>query len=329
MASKEGALDFRQMTETLSDERCGLYFLAGVDVKGAAASGGTVTIHAAQGALDLSHQYFIESRFAELHPDFEVRLRFHSNDDLNAPESLEGFARCFRHDHIVADPTGAFDRVSHLLELSRRIRAELGESIDRILWQADASALVALAAPSVANGSGPEERERFDRLCDEVNLLVENRAAPDLKKAIRSVHVSRMVPSGRYTPIDGASLLAPAGKNRLYGLSAYISGIAALIGLGTISVASANTPAVVDEDQLSMPGIAGLVGLTTLGENSYGLRNRYQAIGGLRLYFGETGVPMAPALVPNPVCADDCRPFHDNEIDGPEWPEPSRVAYGT
>jgi hypothetical protein len=337
MASRESALDFCHMMETLTDERFGLYFLAGVDTEDPATDTGMVTIHAAEGALTPEHQYFIESTFADLYPGYDVRFRIHSNRDLHAPDSLESFARNFQHDHIVADPTGAFARVSHLLELARQIRAELGTLIDRILWQADASALVVLAAPFKAGGSPSGEKDSFDRLCNKLNSLVENRAPADLRNAIRSVRLSQEIPSGRYTPIDGGEPLAvpvPAPKSRFTGMLARISGIAALVGLGTISAASASATGVIEDDQHQMPGITGLIGLTTLGENSYGLRNRYQAVGGLRLYFGETGALMTLALMPGPECADDCQSFGEPGIDAPEqsdptWPMPSRLAYGT
>lgn len=335
------------MMETLADERCGLYFLAGVDTT--APDAGVVTVHAAEGALNHGHQYFIESTFAALYPGYDVRLRLHSNEDLHAPDSLESFARCFQHDHIVADPTGAFARVSKLLELAGQIRAELGSSVGHILWQADASALVVLAAPFNARSSASREKDSFDHLRNEVGALVKRRAPADLRKAIRSVHVSRKVPTGRYTLIDRGPVVAPARKSSVSGMLARISGIAALIGLGTMSAAAAHAPTVIEDDQLQMPGITGLVGLTTLGENSYGLRNRYQAVGGLRLYFRETGTLMTPAATPNPVCADDCEMFDEPEIDmpathGPEGdgpeideshqseptlPAPIHVAYGT
>jgi hypothetical protein len=110
------------MMERLGDERCGLYFLAGVDTK-TVNRPGMLIIHAAQGgAITREHEHFIETAFGgEIDPDLEVRICYHSSRDLYAPDSLESFAKLFEHDHIVADPTGAFARVSKLLRVRLRM----------------------------------------------------------------------------------------------------------------------------------------------------------------------------------------------------------------
>lgn len=314
-------MDYSQVTNTLMDERCGLYFLAGVDAPQSEASAGTVTIHAAEGTLNQTHRRFINDTFATRHPDYDVQLRFHSSRDLHAPDSLERFAGRFRHDHIVSDPTGAFARVSKLLELAGWIRTAFGPGVDRILWQAEASTLVVLATPDDPAGSTSEKGPGLEALRRGVDALIETKAPADLKKAIRSVEVSETVPAGRYTQIDGSPPAAPAQKKSVTGMLARISGLAALIGVGTISAAGASATAV-EDDQNLMPGIAGLIGLTTLGENSYGLRNRYQAVGGLRLYFGKNGALMTPvASLPEPG-------IDDQRQGDPTLPAPKRIAYG-
>lgn len=313
-------MDYSQVTNTLTDERCGLYFLAGVDAPQSEASAGLVTIHAAEGTLNQTHRCFIEDTFASRHPDYDVHLRFHSGRDLHAPDSLQRFAKRFRHDHIVSDPTGAFARVSKLLELAGWIRTAFGQGVDRILWQADDSTLVILAASAAPAGSASAQESGLKALRLGVDALIEKKAPADLKKAIRSVQVSETVPTGRYTQIDGNRPVAPVQKRSMTGMLARISSLTALIGLGTISAAGASTPAV-EEDQNLMPGITGLIGLTTLGENSYGLRNRYQAVGGLRLFFGKNGALMAPvASLPEPGTDDP--PQGD-----PISPAPERIAY--
>lgn len=315
-------MDYSQVTNTLMDERCGLYFLAGVDAPQSEASAGIVTIHAAEGTLNQTHRRFIKDTFAARHPDYGVQLRFHSSRDLHAPDSLERFAGRFRHDHIVSDPTGAFARVSKLLELAGWIRTAFGPDVDRILWQADHSTLVVLATSATHVGSASAQEQDLAPLRRGLQALIEAKAPADLKKAIRSVQVSEMVPPGRHTQIDGSPPVALIQKRSVTGMLARLSGIAALIGLGTISAAAANAPAAVEEDQNLMPGITGLIGLTTLGENSYGLRNRYQAVGGLRLYFGKNGALMAPvASLPEPGADDP-------QQGDPTLPAPKRIAYG-
>ncbi|WP_419914001.1 hypothetical protein [Hoeflea sp.] len=314
------------MSEALGDERCGLYFLAGIDMSSAATETGVVTIHAAEGALNGGHQDFIESVFAADFRDYQVRFRFHSSKELHCPDSLESFAKSFRHDHIVSDPTGAFTRAAKLLELVREIRAELGSSADRILWRSETSALVVLVTRSE---TGTAEDDRLDILNDQVSSLIRDRATADLKKAIRSVYVNTEIPAGRYTPVDGGHPAPQDQPSGLTGLLARISGIAALIGIGTISAASASVPALVEDDRSLTSGVAALVGLTTLGENSYGLRNHYRAVGGLRLYFGKTDGLIESGLLPGApgfdetASADTADPVGATPAGEPKLPAPS------
>lgn len=269
------------LTESLDDKRCGLFFLAGLDGEGTA-GGATLTIHSAEGTLTQEQRNFITETMGVLEARPRVRFCHHSLGDLYAPDTLEGFAGLFGHDRIVADPTGAFARVSKLLRLAGLIRAELGRSVGPILWQPHASKLVVVAKS--------QEDAARTRLDEAVRALVDQLGCDDLKRTIRAVAVGTTVPEHRYIPVDAASHRSLQRTPGFARLLARVSGIAALIGTGTLSAAQARVPVPHVDEQSLMPGISALADLTTLGENSYGVRNHYQAIGGLRLYFGETGM---------------------------------------
>jgi len=263
----------------LVDDRCGLYFLAAMDA-------GVVTIHAAQGALNRDREDAIRAIVAQCDPGLDVRIRLHSREELHAPDSLGSFAGRFHHAQILVDPTGAFDRVSKLLALAKLIRAEFGRSAGRILWGADAAGLVVLAAP--------REGESIDALRERLAALVDRRACPELRKVIRSVKLCEEMPAGRYTPVDALSVERP--RTGFARLLLRVSGLAALVGLGTISAVHARIPPEEGGARVALPAITGLVGLTTLGETAHGARNRYQAAGGLKLYFGDAGGVLLAAL---------------------------------
>jgi len=311
-----------QMKHRLEDERCGLFILAGYDEpKG---RGGILTVHAFRDALSPENRAHIEARARELDPGIEVRFRAHSSSDLHSPGSLEAFAELFDHEHIVSDPTGAFGRVTELLRLARQIRSDLAP-VRSILWQPHASALVV-----VAQDTGPGQSEAQEAA---IRSLIDATAGDDLRKTIRSVAVEPAMPAGRYTPVDALSRPAPKGRSRLAGLLARASGIAALIGLGTMTAAhAAATPAEMEEEAL-MPGIIALVDLTTLGENAYGGRNHFQAVGGLRLYFGASGVLKASAFRPGGesemifTVPEGIGDGPGEEISPDKVPMPVRVAY--
>lgn len=307
----------------LTDDSCGLYFLAGLDSPGIGNGRGSVTIHAAQGSLTQDNLDAIAAAVAVLRPGFALRIKAHSEHELRAPDSLESFAKRFRHDRILVDPTGSFGRASKLVALGRRIRAEFGPAAGQILWQADTSALVIVAAP----GSAAAELEpRLQRLFEQF-------ACPELRSVVRSVALSADTPAGRYTPLDTASIRERMPRFGFRAFLARLSGAAAILGLGTLTAAHASAPPVLDETDQMMPGISALVGLTTLGESTFGARNRYQAVGGLRLYFGDAGAILvaglaAPLARVVPVPAPDVVPRQGEVTQEPERPAAQRIAYG-
>jgi len=308
-----------ELKQRLEDERCGLFILAGYDEP--EGRSGILTVHAFRDALSPHNRAHIESSVSELDPGIAIRFRAHTSGDLHSPGSLEAFAGLFDHEHIVSDPTGAFGRVNELLRLARQIRSDLAP-VRSILWQPHASALVV-----VANDAGPGESEAREAT---VRSLIDTTASDDLRKTIRSVSVEATMPAGRYTPVDALSRPAPKTRSRAAGLLARASGIAALIGLGTMTAAHAATPPADMEDDRLMPGLIALVDLTTLGENAYGGRNQFQAVGGLRLYFGASGLLRASAFRPGgEIAMIFTVPDGIGEDAAPGTvPMPTRVEYG-
>lgn len=317
-------MELERLKEILRDERSGLFILAGMD--GDAQSRAVLTVHAWAGALSAENRHFIETGAASVDAAMAVRFRQHSSEDLNSPDSLESFAGLFAHDEIVADPTGAFGRMSSLVLLARRIRVEHGGDVRSILWRSNASALV-VVAPAVADRTGLETA---------IRALIDRPECACLRSSIRSVGVESAAPSGRFTPVDGLSRPARPAPSRLAGLLARVSGMAALVGLGAMSAAQAATPPADLDDIVLTPGITALVDLTTLGENAHGGRNRFQAIGGLRLYFGGSGTLVASAAGDIGIGApqgDDLAgvPVGNGDLADkliPAVPMPVRIAYG-
>lgn len=307
-------MEIDRLAEILNDERCGLFFLAGLDGRDMP-DGATLTIHASEGALTPAQRSFIEATAAAFDARLGVEFRYHSSADLHSPDTLESFARLFQHHLIVADPTGAFSRVPKLLQLAGTIRAQMGKAAGQILWEAYGSRLVVV--PNARQAIAPDVVER------RVRAIIDGLEFADLKKALRSITVGSAVPGRRYTPIDAASRVVRRKSPGLTSLLARASGIVAMFGFGTLANAHAGLPADDVSEPPMMPGITTLTDLTTLGENSYGIRNRYQAIGGLRLYFGETGTVKVSVF--NVAAADlscgkiqdaSCAPLSDSKYGG-------------
>ncbi|MCB1475960.1 MAG: hypothetical protein H6883_11685 [Rhodobiaceae bacterium] len=314
------------MTLSLADERCGLYFLAGLDQAASAGQPDVLTIHTAAGTLGDDHLLFIKDAVADIDAALVVDVRFHSPKDLYAPESLESFARLFKHDHVVADPTGAFTRAPELLALAASLRTELGDTVERVLWRAqDASLVLVLATHAVATDFAGALHVP-EKLRSQIAVLVDELAGAGLRHAIAKVQAVAAAPAGRYVCIDQKSVLPRRSVQpvKAAGIMARLAGALALIGLGTMAAAAATTPGVEEDAQAPTPGITALVGLTSLGENAFGVRNQYQAVGGLRLYFGDTGILLASAFVGGGSGGID----HLLDLNDNGESKPIRLAYG-
>lgn len=314
-------MELNRVCDCLNDANCGLFFLAGIDKCKNRSGSQRLTIHAARGAITAENEEYIRQCLGALGADIELRIRIHSPQELYRPDCLESFAKLFEHDQIISDPTGAFARVSKLTGLANAIRTQFPNIVERILWQSETSKLIV----QLCNQDGPATTNT--QLANDVETHLATIADQELQKTVTAAQVIFTPPEGKCTAIDtgsarkAAPVQEPAKKRGIGRLLARFASIAALIGFGAVSTASAKTPMAPHHDQLNMPGITALVGLTTLGENSYGLRNPYQAVGGLRLYFGDAGITMASAFSPP-------RP-HLNDEDGPETQQTVPVVYGS
>ena len=311
-------MSLQRLSEELADERCGLYFLAGLDLETSNKSCGLLTIHVADGAINQTQEQFIRSIVETVEPELAVNVKYHSARELHAPDSLESFVGLFRHEDIIADPTGAFCRAPGLLELAQSLRAELGNLVSRILWQAEYSTLVVIA-DSLGTEIAPSGQRVVTReLQQAIDEVVNGRASPDLRRMIRTVRATTQAPSSSYVPVDALSVRAPVQMPKPAGLMARVAGITALIGIGMFSTANAATSPAAVPDQA--PGFMALSGLTSLGENALGVRNHYRAVGGLRLYFRESASLLSPIF----GTGNDL-----GTAETGERTEPMRIAYGS
>lgn len=290
-------MDIRGLASKLRAEEGGLFFLAGLDADGSEGKHATLTIHAAEGTVNPEYEESLKKAVFESDPDMGFRLCLHNSEDLHTLDSLEAFARLFRHDHIVSDPTGAFARVPELVKLAQTVGDSLGLTVRQTLWQAEFSTIAFVIDPSVADHTLAGESAVPEAVRESIEHLVDEHAGRDLRKAIRIIRVATQVPAGKYVPIDKLSAPPkPAEAGGFFKPAGIFATIAAFIGFGLAPAAAATAP--IEDRHVFAPGITALAGLTTLGENSLGNRNHYQAVGGLRLYFGEAGVAIVAAYGP-------------------------------
>ncbi|WP_421851410.1 hypothetical protein [Oricola sp.] len=275
-----------ELAEKLQDERCGLFFLAGLDDDGR--GGKLLTIHAAQGLLNSDQECYLRSAAVTVDPALDVRVVRHTKKALNAPKSLESFVRRFQSRTILLDPTGVFDRASRLLRLVLSMDKSQRQAFTSVLWQADESALL------FVKSAGVTDDEYVDALLVPVRTAIANESDDCLSRAVLSVRAVSSVPAGTYTPVDDLSAVAGrTGTGLLKSAVRALTAAAALIGVGSATLAHASLPNDKTDRFTFTPGIEAISGLTTLGENAFGARNHFRAVGGLRLYFGDSELFLA------------------------------------
>lgn len=272
-----------ELYQVLREEKCGLFFLAGLDKQ---FKRRTLTVHTATGNLSEENERFIRARFGGLDAELNVVIRHHAFKNLFEPRCLEHFIGAFSHDEIICDPTGAFSRAEDLLRLASRMRLEFGHWLEKLLWQSETGTLLLILNPIASNAPivNPAMAKRLEATAWNI---FESGTRSDLSKVLNTISVATEVPTGSHTPVDASSIDIPKTGKSLVGMMAKVSGIAGMIGLGSAAFANAHLPAS-HESSTALPGISALNGLTSLGENALGQRNMFQSLGGLRLYFGNS-----------------------------------------
>lgn len=282
-------MQYSKLANALDTCDGGLYFLAGVDAVGFG-RGDVLTVHYASGSLSLEHETNIRNAVLKVSRDIAVRFREHSSRVLFRPSSLEKLSNMFGHQHIVADPTGAFSRVEQLVGFVKSLRAKFGSRIGRVLWFAEKRKLC-FCDSSVTR--------------DELVDVLKDEGGGDLINSIEVLDVVESIPDGRFSVVDHKSISA-AGKRRM-GLSlARLSGLAAAAGIGALPFMANASVNPVTGATAQQPALTALVGLTTFGENSFGYRNHFQALGSLRLYFGDSGPILVAGCVASHIRNADC-----------------------
>lgn len=323
------------LTKVLNDERCGLFLLAGLDNTDANKRQ-VLTIHASADLFSSENESFVRARVKDAFPDLAVRVRRHAFRKLCSPPSLEKFTEQFSHRTILHDPTGAFARAADLVALAAVMRANYGHALRSLFWRPETGAL------HLVLDKDRMPREHLDdhtiaELVETARELVNANSTTDLTTAFRQVSVAHDLPPGHFTPVDTASIPAAPGLGKLLAPLARISGLAAMIGIGSFAVAQAKAIPI-EEDVTLMPGISALHGLTTLGENGFGQRNPFRAVGGLRLYFGNSEPELLARCflfghltgkcVLIPENTDDLHPDNGNGGEGGLHRGRQRTAYG-
>lgn len=228
------SVEFAQMFQ---DPEFGRSFLVGVDSSDSGAN--HVSVHASRMSMTRKQSRYLSRQLRAKHHVSTCRVRRYGVETLERARSLEAFMAPYKHDQILYDPTGVFDRASKLLRFTSEIRAELGGAVDKLLWQGRKGTLIV-----VLNHGKTDEDGRFG---DASPITIETTIRTLLKKTcddeatdfVRAVRVGYSVPNVAATPIDQLSATSQDGVLEWLKNKTGTSALAALIGVGAVATAQA------------------------------------------------------------------------------------------
>ncbi|MCR9138653.1 MAG: hypothetical protein NXI27_21810 [Alphaproteobacteria bacterium] len=158
---------------------------------------------------------------------------------LERARSLETFMAPYRHDNILYDPTGVFERASKLLRIAGEIRAELNGAVDKLLWQGDKGALIVVLNQGNASDEGRFGDASPITIETSIRAILSDVCDQKSSDFIRAVRVGYSVPNVAATPIDQQSLTSQDGVLEWLKSKTGTSALAALIGVGAVATAPA------------------------------------------------------------------------------------------
>tara|TARA_R110000868_G_scaffold100912_9_gene277776 strand:- start:5556 stop:7001 length:1446 start_codon:yes stop_codon:yes gene_type:complete len=214
-----------------------------------------VTVHAAKSVVSRQQMDALRLELAERGHTGAIKLRRHSDRSLERARSIEGFVKTFAHEQSLHDATGAIDRGHALVSFAREMRAELGDKLAGLYWNSRwRTAYVVLNHKHfIRDGKlstadlGAMEDLTLKNLLDATSGLTE-----DFKPAMR---LCFELPRLALVPIDARSQVA---RRSIFGImrsNMMMPALGALIGMGSVGMASA------DETAPAVSGINGKVAI--------------------------------------------------------------------
>ncbi len=219
------------------DPKIGRSFLVGVDKSESGVE--RVSVHASHISMTRKQSRYLSRQLRKKYHVNSHRIRRYSVRTLERARSLEAFLAPYRHDHILYDPTGVFDRASRLLRFAGEIRALLGGAVDKLLWQSEKGMLVIVLNRGNAGEVGHIGNASPAAIESAVRALLKGICDHDSTDFIRAVRVGYADPNIVATPIDQLSLRPRAGVLESLKSRTGTSALAAFIGVGVATTAQA------------------------------------------------------------------------------------------
>lgn len=215
----------------------GRSFLVGEDLSETGAA--HVSVHASRVSMTRKQSRYLSRVLRQKHQVKTCRIRRYGVRTLERARSLESFMAPYRHDHILYDPTGVFERASKLLRFASEIRAELDGSVDKLLWQGDKGALIVVLSNSNAGDEIRIGQVSPATVETSIRAILRETSDRDSSDFIRAVRVGYAVPNIAATPIDQLSVTSQDGVLEWLKSKSGTSALAALIGAGAVATAQA------------------------------------------------------------------------------------------
>ena len=176
----------------------------------------------------------------------DVHVKVHSHADLFEPRSLESLERRFGGGQIVFDPTGAYARISEVLDCGKALRMALGEKLQSVYFEPWRRAFYLVLSQQGFAKSGVERERQVETAVSQCHEALAARAAIQMNQMDMTVRIGFEAPAQlRLVAVDAATARETVYRRWNGTLMAKLGGLLAALGIATAAgVAMASTPTV-------------------------------------------------------------------------------------
>ena len=177
------------------------------------------------------------------------RVRRHKSRRLDKANSLEGFLRGFRHQEIIADPTGCFRRALSLVDFAEELRARSDKRIAGLYWCADRRTVYVVYNHKDFVTDRKVKTAELGAAEDLVQQVLATSCGGRAGDYVPSVRLGFELPEGPMVPIDETSYFSRHTVMRWLRRNRAVPALGAVLGLSVTGAAVA-----ADFDDPPVPG---------------------------------------------------------------------------
>jgi len=171
--------------------------------------------------------------------EYSVRVKYHSDDSLTRPTSIQTLLEQFSAESVAYDPTGAFQAATRLMSFARDVRNKSSESILGMYWSARWQTAYIIVDRKICGPAGYTDIDKLASLEQVIIRLYRNHFRKSDDTLSFAIRLCLDMPHVCVVPIDAGSISSNHSKATAFWKLARVPTLAVLFGLSSFGVASA------------------------------------------------------------------------------------------